>query len=194
MKKLNKSFTVTAFLVSLLLFSLSGASAQQDVELTPLQEELYNMGFGVFTEEVEAPDFTVPDLEGSQVSLSNQKGKLVLLNLWATWCPPCREEMPSMQELYDRLEPRGFTILAISAPQPPRETEEKIRGYIGENGFNFPVLIDSEFQAFPIYNTGSIPTSYLIDPEGNLVARLTGSIDWTSPGIVDILEKMLPRS
>lgn len=191
MKTSHVSIAIFLFIVFLLV-PAAGLWAQQDVELTPLQQDLYDMGFGIFTEEVEAPEFTVSTLNGEEASLADYEGKLILLNLWATWCPPCRAEMPSMQALYDELESDGFTILALAAPNPPRETEEKIRQHIADNNFTFPVLVDSEYTAYRIYNTGSIPTSYLINTKGNLVARLTGAIEWDTPEMQAVLEKMLP--
>src|SRR6056297_110216 len=190
--KTTRILTITVLFIGLFLSFTASLGAQEEGELTPIQEKLYNLRFDIFTQEVEAPDFSVPRLEGGQAKLSHYRGQLVLLNLWATWCPPCRAEMPSMQALYDDLKDRGFTILAVAAPNPPRETEGKIRAYIEENNYTFPVLLDCEYKAYGIYNTGSIPTSYLVDTEGKLVARLTGSIDWHKPDIVDALSNLLP--
>jgi len=188
---------VKQIFLTLLLFTalfLSGPYlwAQDQAELSPEKQRLYDLGFGVFSQTVEAPDFSIQLLDGSQVSLSDYRGKLVLLNLWATWCPPCRAEMPSMQELYDKLHPKGFEILAVAAPNPPRETLDKIRDFVSSNAFSFPILIDEQFEANSIYGTGSIPTSYIISTDGELVARLTGAIDWKGEDIVKIFTEMLP--
>jgi peroxiredoxin len=189
--KFTRKTTGLITTAGLLLILAFPAWAQEDMELTPLQQKLYELRFGIFTQEIEAPDFSAPLLNGQKVKLSDYRGQVVLLNLWATWCPPCRAEMPSMQTLYEDLGDEGFTILAVSAPSPPRETEEKIRAHVAENEFTFPVLIDTEYQAYGIYNTGSIPTSYLIDTDGKLVARLTGAIEWNTPGILGVLREML---
>lgn len=159
--------------------------------MSPVKQQLYDLGFGVFSDVVDAPDFTVPVLHGSEISLSDLRGKVVLLNLWATWCPPCRAEMPSMQELYTKLNSRGFEILAVAAPTPPRETIDKITDYVAENGFSFPILIDDQFEVNNIYGTGSIPTSYVINTRGELIARLTGSIDWTDEKIIEVFTELL---
>lgn len=174
----------------LLTFSLS---AQEDIDLNKAEELFYNAGFGVLKETTAAPDFTIETLQGDRVSLSDYRGQVVLLNLWATWCPPCREEMPSMQTLYNQLKGRGFSILAVAAPTPPRETFEKIKNYIAENEYTFPVLIDSEYKVNGTYGTGSIPTSWIVDTEGNLVARLVGATDWESDSIMEALEELLPQ-
>ena len=180
-------------MLALLFLGAFPLTAQEDVELTPVKQQLYDLGFGVFPEPVEAPDFTIPLLNGPETSLSDYRGKVVIINLWATWCPPCRAEMPSMQELYDTLNGQGLEILAVAAPNPPRETLEKITDFIDENGFSFPVLIDNEFEVNSIYGTGSIPTSYVIDTEGDLVGRLTGAIDWMDESVVEVFREMLLR-
>lgn len=180
-------------MLALLFLVAFPLTAQEDVELTPVKQQLYDLGFGVFPEPVEAPDFTIPLLNGPETSLSDYRGKVVIINLWATWCPPCRAEMPSMQELYDTLNGQGLEILAVAAPNPPRETLEKITDFIDENGFSFPVLIDNEFEVNSIYGTGSIPTSYVIDTEGDLVGRLTGAIDWMDESVVEVFREMLLR-
>ncbi|MDY7028917.1 MAG: TlpA disulfide reductase family protein [Spirochaetota bacterium] len=181
------------FMLALLFMGILPITAQENVELPPIKQQLYNLGFGVFPEPVEAPDFTVPLLNGPEASLSDYRGKVVVLNLWATWCPPCRAEMPSMQKLYEMLKPQGLEILAVAAPNPPRETLDKIADFVQAGGFSFPVLIDHEFDVNGIYSTGSIPTSYVIDSEGELVARLTGAIDWMDEGIVSVFREMLPQ-
>jgi len=184
---LKQSFVMLVFL--LMTFTLS---AQEEMDLSKAEKLLYNSGFGVLKETTPAPDFTIQTLDGESVSLSDYQGKVVLLNLWATWCPPCREEMPSMQDLYEDLTNEGFTILAVAAPNPPRETLEKIETHIADNNFTFPVLIDSEYKANKIYGTGSIPTSWVIDTEGNLVARLVGATDWSGDPIVSAFKELLP--
>jgi len=96
-----------------------------------------------------------------------------------------------MQTLYNELKDRGFTILAVAAPNPPRETFEKIESYIAEYEYTFPVLIDSEYKVNGTYGTGSIPTSWIVDTEGNLVARLVGATDWESESIMGAFEELL---
>jgi peroxiredoxin len=166
-------------------------SKEELANLTEAQRQLYEAGFGVPKKSTEAPDFTLKDLEGNSVTLSDLEGKVVLLNLWATWCPPCRREMPSMQELYDDLPRSGFTILAVAAPNSARESLEKIREHIEQNEYSFPVLLDEEMKVNSIYGTGSIPTSWIIGPEGKLQARLVGAREWNEEGIVSAIEMMM---
>ena len=181
-----------ALIVLVFLAVLFSASAQEEMNLNKAEQMFYDSGFGVLKQTTAAPNFSVKTLEGKSVSLADYRGKVVLLNLWATWCPPCREEMPSMQSLYDNLKDRGFTILAVAAPNPPRETLEKIETFVADGDYSFPVLIDSEYEVNGIYGTGSIPTSWVVDTEGNLVARLVGATDWTAEPIVSAFEELLP--
>ncbi|HKK66494.1 MAG TPA: TlpA disulfide reductase family protein [Clostridia bacterium] len=189
--KIHKTIKHLLLVLFFLLITFA-LSAQEDIDLNKAEELFYNAGFGVLKETTPAPDFTIETLQGDRVSLSDYRGEVVLLNLWATWCPPCREEMPSMQSIYDQLKDRGFTILAVAAPNPPRETFEKIENYVSENEYTFPVLIDSEYKVYGTYGTGSIPTSWVVDTEGNLVSRLVGATDWESESIMRAFEELLP--
>jgi thiol-disulfide isomerase/thioredoxin len=156
------------------------------------QELLYALGFDIPRSEIKAPSFSLTTLTGDTASLEEASGKLLMLNLWATWCPPCRAEMPSMETIYQQLKSQGFEMYAVAAPSPPQETLEKIESYISENGYTFPVPIDKNFEVNAMYGTGSIPTTWLISPEGIIIARLTGAIDWASPEIVKALKTLLP--
>jgi len=185
----------TLFIVMLMCGSVALLPAQQDREegienLSEAQKILYREGFGVPKNPMEAPDFTLKDLSGNTVTLSEMQGKVVLLNLWATWCPPCKKEMPSMEELYRELPREDFTILAVAAPNAPRESLEQIERLIEENGYTFPILLDEDMKVNQTYGTGSIPTSWIIDPEGMLAARLVGAVDWKKEAIVSALSTL----
>jgi len=169
-----------------------GISAQEN-SMTVVQSALYDIGFDIPKGAIEAPEFSLKSLEGGEASLEAASGKLLLLNIWATWCPPCRAEMPSMQSLYDQLSDKGFELYAVAAPNPPRETREKIVDYIEENSYTFPVPIDEEFVVNSLYGTGSIPTSWLIGPDGMVIARLVGATEWDSPELIAALRKALPE-
>jgi peroxiredoxin len=135
-----------------------------------------------------APDFAVPDLSGQAVRLSGLRGKVVLLNLWTTWCPPCREEMPSMEKLYQRLRDRGFVLLAVSQDEGGKEAVEP---FVRDLGLTFPVLVDPEHQVGDRYQVWGYPESFIIDREGRVVERVIGPRDWTSPEQVAALERVL---
>lgn len=115
-------------------------------------------------------DFELEDLEGKTYKLSDLEGKVVFLNFWGTWCPPCRAEMPHMQAFYDKYKDDGAIVLAVSPevvenqrPGSSSVAEGRVRDFIGEHGYSFPVLLDSENEVWGIYQQRSIPTTYIID-------------------------------
>jgi peroxiredoxin len=112
-----------------------------------------------------APDFTLPTFAGQQVSLSDFRGQVVLLNFWAWWCPPCKAEMPDLHDFYLAYKDQGFTILAVHADQEAQKGAD----FIADNGFTFPVVQDTMGSAFYIYGDGSLPQSVLIGPNGELI-------------------------
>ncbi|MBN2508791.1 MAG: TlpA family protein disulfide reductase [Spirochaetales bacterium] len=157
---------------------------------TRLQTMLGQMGFQLPTTAFPAPDFTVKDIHGNDIRLSDYKGRPVLFNLWATWCPPCREEMPSMDALYTEFKKDGLVILAASSSLT-NDTFDKVKAYALDNGFTFPILFDDTEAIDYSYFTGSIPTSYLIDKQGMIAARLVGAIDWSSNDMKAAIREML---
>jgi peroxiredoxin len=135
-----------------------------------------------------APDFAVPDLSGQAVRLSALRGQVVLLNLWTTWCPPCREEMPSMEKLYQRLKDRGFVLLAVSQDEAGKAAVEP---FVRDLGLTFPVLVDPDHQVGDRYRVWGYPESFLIDREGRIVERIIGPRNWAAPEQVATLERLL---
>jgi peroxiredoxin len=126
----------------------------------------------------EAPNFVLKDLEGFQVSLDQFRGKVVLLNFWATWCGPCRIEMPAMEQLYRSFSRKDFEILAVSTdPQGAAVTKPFQR----EMGFTFPVLHDADFRIGLRYGARSLPMTFLIDQQGVIRKRIFGARDWNTP-------------
>jgi cytochrome c biogenesis protein CcmG, thiol:disulfide interchange protein DsbE len=135
-----------------------------------------------------AADFAVPDLGGQAVRLSAFRGKVVLLNLWTTWCPPCREEMPSMEKLWLQLKDRGFVLLAVSQDEGGKALVEP---FVQQLKLTFPVLVDPEHQVGDRYQVWGYPESFLIDREGRVVERIIGPRDWLAPAQVEAIEKLL---
>ena len=128
-----------------------------------------------------APDFTFPDINGKMVSLSDYEGKVVLVNIWATWCPSCVDEMPSMERLYQKLKGENFEILALSIDSLGLNA---VAPFMKKHKLTFPVLIDSEGTVSIAYRTTGVPESFIIDKDGILVKKIIGSIDWTNPGVL----------
>ncbi len=124
-----------------------------------------------------APDFALVDLNGHTHRLSDYRGKIVFLNLWATWCPPCRDEMPSMERLYRRLANTSFSMLAISQDTDPNES---VRPFVEQLGLSFPILVDSEGKVPPKYGVTGYPETFIIDPNGAVIDHIIGPRNWES--------------
>jgi len=125
----------------------------------------------------EAPDFNLPNLEDKTVKPSDYRGKVVFLNFWATWCKPCREEMPSMEVLYKNFEKDGLVILAVSIDRVT--TKKDIPPFVKGLSLTFPVLVDSWGQTDKRYKLMGVPETYIIDQEGILREKVIGPRDWT---------------
>jgi peroxiredoxin len=120
-----------------------------------------------------AIDFKLKDLEGKELSLSDLKGKKVFLNFWATWCPPCKAEMPEIEKLYQETKNSDLVIVAIEIGEPL----DTVKPFIDSNKYNFKVLLDSDQSVSSKYNISAIPTSYFIDADGNIVSKSVGGMN-----------------
>ncbi len=136
-----------------------------------------------------APDFQLPDLNGQSVSLSDFQDKSVLVNFWATWCGPCRYEMPFIQEIFEDKEwsDKGLVILAIDIGESPA----KVREFMESNNFSFPVLLDGEEKIAEQYNIRGIPTTIFIDKQGLIRAMRVGAFP-SKAAIEEDLTKIIP--
>jgi peroxiredoxin len=138
-----------------------------------------------------APDFAVPDLAGQAVRLSAYRGQVVLVNLWTTWCPPCRDEMPSMERLHARLKDRGFVLLAVSQDEGGVAV---VRPFVEQLKLSFPILVDAQGEVGRKYGVWGYPESFLVDREGRIVERIIGPRDWASPEQIAQIEAVLARA
>lgn len=120
-----------------------------------------------------APDFKLKDLDGKELSLSDLKGKKIFLNFWATWCPPCKNEMPEIQKLYEETKDTDLVIVAVEIGEPLSE----VKSFIDENKYTFKVLSDSDQSVASKYEISSIPTSYFIDEDGNIISKFIGAMN-----------------
>lgn len=173
MKKQTFLFAVTSFLVVLIigasiLYNYLDDKVPNDSLAT---EDSKNDG----SEKTPAPDFTVIDLEGTEHSLSDFRGKPVILNFWASWCGPCKSEMPDFEEMYQEYK-EEIHFMFVNLTDGYQETLEKASSYIQGQGYTFPVYYDTKLDAASAYNTSSIPATYFIDADGNFVAWAQGAI------------------
>ncbi|HBP87043.1 MAG TPA: thiol-disulfide oxidoreductase ResA [Nitrospiraceae bacterium] len=142
-----------------------------------------------------APDFRLMDLHGKAVSLSDFKGKVVLLNFWATWCGPCRIEMPAMEALYRSMQSKGLEIIAVSVDQ---QGTAVTRPFQEAMGLSFPILHDQDYQVGLTYGARTLPMTFAIDRKGIIKQVVFGSRDWNSPearkGIAKVLQEPIPET
>lgn len=135
-----------------------------------------------------APDFTFPGLDGKMVSLADYKGHVVLVNIWATWCPPCVDEMPSMEKLYQALKDENFEILAVSIDALGAKV---VAPFMNTYSLSFPALIDPDGTIKTLYQTTGVPESFIINKQGILVEKIIGPRDWATPAVVDFFRDLL---
>ncbi|MFW5996115.1 MAG: TlpA family protein disulfide reductase [Halanaerobiaceae bacterium] len=147
--------------------------------LTQTRAEEEDIPVGTETGE-QAPNFTLENLEGEEVSLDDYRGEKIFLNFWATWCPPCKSEMPDIQKLHEDNE--NITILTINL----QENKNQAETYLQQNDLSFPVLLDTEGEAGNKYLVRSIPTTYIIDKEGIIKDQHIGAMNYET--MTEIME------
>ena len=136
-----------------------------------------------------APNFMLTDLRGKDWQLSDLRGKVVFVNFWATWCPPCIKEMPSMDALNTRMSGKPFQMLTILYSDRP----ELGQSLVNKSGYRFPVLIDPDSFTGKEYGLTGVPETFIIDTQGILREKFIGPFEWDSPEALQILEKYLPQ-
>ena len=135
-----------------------------------------------------APNFTFPGLDGKMVSLSDYRGNVVLVNIWATWCPPCVDEMPSMERVYKELKSENFEILAVSIDSLGTKA---VAPFMKKYNLSFPALMDPDGTIQTLYQTTGIPESYIVNQEGILIKKIIGPRDWATPEVVGFFRDLL---
>lgn len=166
------------------------AASQEETE--EVEEESEEASEADAQEKVAAPDFTLVDQFGETHSLSDYRGKIVFLNFWATWCPPCREEMPYIQELYEEyqaMDDPDVVFLGVAFPDYGSETSiEGITQFMEENGYTYPVLMDTDASLMLPYYITAYPTTFMIDPDGNVQGYIPGGMT------KDIMENVIQQA
>ena len=147
-------------------------------------------------EKIQAPDFTLVDQYGETHTLSDYKGKTVFLNFWATWCPPCKGEMPDIQKLYEKYGSNGEDLVVLGVANPKTDenpynqdgTQEEVEKFLTDNGYTFPVVMDTTGEIFSVYGIRSFPTTFMIDKDGNVFGYAQGAL---SP---DMMESIVSQT
>ncbi len=137
-----------------------------------------------------APDFFFPGLDGKMIRLSDYRGKVVLVNIWATWCSPCVSEVSSMQKLYQELQGEDFEILAVSIDETGLKA---VAPFMKAHKLSFPALIDSQGAIKNLYKATGVPESYIVDRRGILVQKIIGPLDWAAPEVLRFFRKLIDQ-
>ncbi|MCD8034038.1 MAG: TlpA family protein disulfide reductase [Alistipes sp.] len=183
-KKSNKSLWLMLALIVVIvavIFLLPAGETPKEAETQTESTTLVKAGDT-------APDFTVELFDGSQVTLSSLRGKVVLLNFWATWCPPCRQELTRVQEeIIDRFAGKPFVFLPVSRG----EKRETVASFREKTGYTFPMGLDSARTVYDRYASNYIPRNFLIDKEGKVVLATVGYDDGEFDDLIRTIEKTL---
>jgi len=152
-------------------------------------DRLEKLGFYVFPAPEQIPPFGVKTLAGVDTSLASVAGKVVLLNFWATWCPPCRTEMPSIQILNDKLKGSAFAVFAVSVAEKPATVTE----FLKSNPYSFPMYLDESGSASAPFAGQGIPTTFILDKQGRAIAGMVGARSYDGPEVVALFKELSER-
>jgi peroxiredoxin len=133
------------------------------------------------------PDFSLTDPEGKKISLKDFRGKTIFLNFWATWCEPCREEMPAMEKLYQEHKNNNFVVLAINV----KDRRQEALAFVKELKLTYPIAFDPNAEVASLYGAWGLPTTYLIGPKGEGLARGWGPAEWYGPAARNLIKELL---
>jgi len=179
MKTTNKILLGVLLLSAVLgLWHFQGSSGK-----TARQQEIQTQAQNT-SSAVMAPDFTLPDLDGKEVRLSDHRGKKVLINFWTTWCGYCKEEMPLIQRLHQQGKDKNWQVLTINITSSEQSTQ-RVKSYIDSNGFTFPALLDQKGSVTALYGVKGIPASFILNESGEVVRTKVGP--FSEKEIADLL-------
>lgn len=167
---------MSRILIILLLLAISPHSSAQQA----------GKGLTKLPDTPPATDFVLTDLDGNQHRLSDYRGQVVIINFWATWCPPCRAEMPSMQRAWEQLEKDGILMLGINVG----EDEDTVFQFTANYPVEFPLLMDSDSRVISQWPVRGLPTTFVIDPRGNIVYRAIGGREWDDPELLALVRAL----
>lgn len=142
-----------------------------------------------FSKPVTPPDFSLPDLGGKAVKLSDFRGKVLLLNFWTTWCPYCARERSALESLYQKYKDRGLVVVAVDMGEPV----DLVRAYVARRGLSFPHLLDAQYEVSVMFSVRGTPTNFLINRRGEVLGGAVGYRDWQSKEAAQLFEYLLAR-
>jgi thiol-disulfide isomerase/thioredoxin len=172
-----KRIVLYCLIIAAAVMTVLGCSKKESVQNEP-----------VLKEKSPAPDVTVNSLKNVPLKLSDLKGKVVLLNFWATWCPPCREEIPSMMKLNSAMAGKPFQMVAVSIDEGGVPA---IEAFFKESGFSLPVYTDTDGKAARTYGVTGVPETFVIDKNGILVKKVIGPLAWDSADAISFLDGLM---
>jgi peroxiredoxin len=180
---LKKFAALTAFA---LLFPLAAAADPMDLGEN-VRQAFSKAGLPLLREKQPVADFSLKLVDGRTITLGALKGKVVFLNFWATWCPPCREEMPSMEILYRRFRDQGLELVAVDI----MEGGKAVSAFLSDNNLSFPAALDSNGRVSNRYGIQAIPATFIIDRDGKIILHTVGGRNWNTPAIIAAFGELL---
>lgn len=149
-----------------------------------------SQGLTPYSNSIQPPAFKLQDTQGNTVALSDYHGTVLIINFWATWCPPCIKEMPSLQRAWEQLKQEGIQVVAINAG----ESKEEIVKYTRQQALGFPLLLDPDMSVATAWSVKGLPTSYVLDPSGRTVFRVIGELQWDDPAVAQQIRSLLKET
>jgi peroxiredoxin len=155
------------------------------------EENLYSkIKISLIKGDKKVPDFSLNDISGKKVAVKEFKGKMILLNFWATWCGPCKEEMPSLEALHRQFKGKNFVLLTVSVDY---EGIKPVQEFINKYQYTFPVLLDPTCETLDLFDVKGVPTTFLIDKKGKMIGKATGPRDWKSPETLSLINLLIEK-
>ena len=183
-------FLAVMVVAALVFYSPKGNLSQKEQSPAAVVEDSTNkLRLEIPKTPTVGPDFELKDLAGKQLTLKELRGKVVFLNFWATWCPPCIEEMPAMERLHQELQKDGLVILAINFQEGP----ERVQEFFAKHNFTFTALLDRDGKVSELYQAWALPVSVIINKRGELAARAMGSKAWDSQEAHQFFKQLLAK-
>jgi peroxiredoxin len=184
------SLTLRAGIIAAILLSCAGLYAQKAAKERPWYAAgLEALGFSVYDAPMALKDFSVKDMDGKAQSLKDLKGKIALINFWATWCPPCRAEMPAIESLWKAMKAKDFYVMGISLSEKPAT----VATFIKTNGYSYPIFLDQSGSIGSQFNVRSIPTTLVIDKSGKAIATIIGGAPYDSAEALAIFSELASK-